>query len=300
MKSLCIYIHYKNREKIPVYVQMYVNELAKYFDEVVIVHNEPYYTINDVKLSEKISFAAFPNEGYDFGLFYNYFSKLDHSQYHQVACINDSNVLFNEFEPIFNWANKQNIDFWGLLDSSEKPWFSTHKNNYHIQSHFLVFNKMAIDSLNNYFSTTEIDLIFNEKDRIKLRRLVIDKWEIGLSRYLFDRGLVGKSYINSERFLEQINIRKPMNLGHKFYVELIEAGLPIIKKKVIMSHSWKNSIRSKTNWETIVEKYGNKLWDIEALITEMKQFKREDGIRFMKISQKNGVTFNKFHLLLGK
>lgn len=272
-------------------MQLYVNELARYFDEVVIVHNEPCYNENQVDFGENISFASFPNQGYDFGLFYNYFSQLDHSKYHQIACVNDSNVLFNDLQAVFKWGNEQNFDFWGLIDSNEKPWFSTHKDNYHIQSHFLVFNKKAIAALLKFLSNSEVELIFREKDPIKLRRLVIDKWEIGLNRFLFESGLIGKSYINSESFLKHKNKRKHANLGHKFFVELIEAGMPVIKKKVILNRSWKNSIQSKTNWETILRKYGNNQWDIEALIAEMKQLKGDTESKFMKkIFNTNGAN----------
>lgn len=275
MKSLCIFIHYKNSASIPIYVQMYVNELTKHFDDVVIVHNEPNYAANETFFNKNISIVAFPKEGYDFGLFYKYFSQIDHNQYHQIACVNDSNVLFNELLPVFRWSNEQNLDFWGLIDSNEKPWFSTHKNNYHLQSHFLVFNRRAILALIDFFSATNINLIYSEKDQKKLRRLVIDKWEIGLSRYLFELGMTGKSFINSNRFLKQINARKPSNLGHKFYNELVEAGLPLIKKKVILSPGTRNPFKKKTNWELIIQKYGNKEWNIQALIHEMKQLRGE-------------------------
>jgi|GEM_PF-6573408 len=40
-----------------------------------------------------------------------------------------------------NWGNSSDADFWGILDSFEKPWFSEHENNRHIQSHFIVFNR---------------------------------------------------------------------------------------------------------------------------------------------------------------
>jgi lipopolysaccharide biosynthesis protein len=273
MKNLCIFIHYKNSASLPVYVQIYVNELTKHFDEVVIVHNEPLFAANETSFNKNISFVAFPKEGYDFGLFYKYFSQIEHSQYHQIACVNDSNVLFNELLPVFSWSKEQDLDFWGLIDSNEKPWFSTHKNNYHIQSHFLVFNKRAIFALIDFFSITNIDLIYSEKDPRKLRRLVIDKWEIGLSCYLLECGMTGKSFIDSNSFLKQNNVRKPANLGHKFYIKLAEAGLPVIKKKVILNHSRINPFKLKTNWETILLKYGNKQWDIEALIAEMKQLR---------------------------
>lgn len=270
MKSLCLFIHYHNSTTLPYYVQVYVNELANHFDEVVIVHNERHLENKEKSLAKNVSLASFPNKGYDFGLFYRYFSQIDPDQYSQIACVNDSNVLLNELSPVFKWSKKQEFDFWGLLDSNEKPWFSTHENNYHIQSHFLVFNKKAIDTLIKYLSNSEIELIFKEDNPKKLRRLVIDQWEIGLSRYLFEAGLKGNSFINSEQFLARNNIKKTSNLAHKFYAKLIEAGMPIIKKKVILTRSWKNSFRSKPKWEVLLRKYGNKEWNLEALIDEMK------------------------------
>jgi lipopolysaccharide biosynthesis protein len=275
MKNLCIFIHYKNSASLPMYVQIYVNELTKHFDEVVIVYNEPLYAANETIFNENISFVAFPEEGYDFGLFYKYFSQIDQLQYYQIACVNDSNVLFNELLPVFIWSKEQDLDFWGLIDSNEKPWFSSHKNNYHIQSHFLVFNKRAIFALIDFFSLTNINLIYSEKDTKKLRRLVIDKWEIGLSCYLLECGLTGKSFINSDSFLKQNNIRKPANLGHKFYIKLAQAGLPIIKKRVILGQSRIFPFKFNSKWEFILQKYGNKQWNIEALIFEMKQLRRE-------------------------
>jgi hypothetical protein len=292
-KSLCLFLHYRNSTAIPVYIQLFVNELAVHFDEVVIVHTEPDY-LKVENINERISFKAFPNEGYDFGLFYNYFSTLDTQQYHQIACINDSNILFNELSPVFNWGNSQRLDFWGLLDSNEKPWFSTHSNNYHIQSHFLIFNKNAILALIDFFSATDIESIFNESDKTKLRRLVINNWEIGLSRYLFDYGLTGKSYINSESFLKKTRLQKPVNLSHKYYKELVESGLPLVKKKVILNSSWFDRFRSKENWELLLENYGNNKWNIDELVAELKYFKKNSSTKSRKIFKKRWQNANKF------
>jgi hypothetical protein len=268
---------------MPLYVQLYVNELSAHFDEVVIVHNEPHYAATKENLSENISFEVYPNEGYDLGLFFKYFSQIDQNQYHQIACINDSNVLFNELLPIFNWGKEQVVDFWGLLDSNEKPWFSEHKKNYHIQSHFLIFNRNAILLLNDYFSSIDIDLIFKEKNVKKLRRLVINNWEIGLSRYLFDCGLKGKSFINSTDFQKQHGLKKPSNLGHTLYAELVESGIPLIKKKVILKQSNGYSFRVKTNWEILFQKFGNEKWNIDALISEMRQLSENSASKFLKV-----------------
>jgi hypothetical protein len=52
----------------------------------------------------------------------------------------------------------------------------------------------------------------------------------------------------------------------------------------------KNSILTKTNWETILHKYGNKQWNIEALIVEMKQLRGENGSKFMKRFKKKELA----------
>ena len=124
MKSLCIFIHYSKFHTIPLYVKLFVSELENYFDEIVIVYNERQLNDNNQFRSSKVTTFASKNDGYDFGHFYRYYSQIDTSCYYQIACINDSNILINRLDHVFKWANDSSLDFWGLLDSHEKPWFS--------------------------------------------------------------------------------------------------------------------------------------------------------------------------------
>jgi hypothetical protein len=40
LKNLCVFIHYSKYSYLPRYVKIYVDELSKYFDQVILVTNE--------------------------------------------------------------------------------------------------------------------------------------------------------------------------------------------------------------------------------------------------------------------
>lgn len=274
-RKLGIFLHFSNFEYIPHYVLLYLRELAGHLDEVMLVTNER--AINNeselVNLGMKTLFVQ--NEGYDLGMFYKAFQTINPHDYQQIACINDSNILFNSLNPVFAWGKIQHVDFWGLIDSYQKPWFSTHQNNYHIQSHFLVFNDKAIDLLPPFFKAIEIEKIFEEKDQVKLRRMVINDWEIGLTQFMMGQGLTCGSFISSQVFSQLYLSGKSKNVGHKLYAELIHSGYPLLKKKVITKHNWKDIFRSKRPWEKLIRKYGDQEWELETLIQELKKMNNE-------------------------
>jgi len=269
-KSICIFTHFSELPHIPQYVLVYVNELSKYFDEVVVAANQRNFTNKQNGFNGNVTIQFFENEGYDLGMFYKVFQTIQHEKYKQIACINDSNILFNKLQPIFEWGKKSQSDFWGLIDSYEKPWFSTHPENYHIQSHFIVFNESAIKYLPAFFENIDIQHILNEKDIEKLRRLVIDRWEIGLSQFLLDKGLRSNSFINSVSFLAE-HKRKGKNITHSHYKELIKEGYPLIKKKIILNKSWRSAFGIAEHWEKLFANYACNEWNISLLIDEIKK-----------------------------
>ena len=274
-KSICVFIHYCKDLQIPQYVSIYVNELSIYFDQVILVTNQRKLEKELISNHTNILTVFVKNEGYDLGMFYKVFQTIDSKQYSQIACINDSNILINKLKPVFEWSKTFNCDFWGIIDSYEKPWFSTHEDNYHIQSHFIVFNQRAIEKLPSFFDSLNIQSILEESDPVKLRQTVIDKWEIGLTRFLIKQGLSAGSYIDSHKFSLQYLSGKKTNVGHKLYAELIQSGYPLIKKKVIIKSRWKDSFRSSHQWEKLIRQYGNQNWEIESMIDELIQIKNE-------------------------
>ncbi|MCX6239280.1 MAG: hypothetical protein NTY07_17265 [Bacteroidia bacterium] len=212
--------------------------------------------------------------GYDFGRFYNYCKTINKDNYYRIACVNDSNILINNLNIVLNWENIVHFDFWGLLDSYERPWFSTSPDNYHIQSHFLVFHKNAIDLLDDYFNSVKIGEFFNEKNQKVLRRKVIDKWEIGLSQFMKSRGLKIGHFLDSGDVTKQFNIRMDSNISHTLYQELLTTGYPLIKKKAIFDQKWGFGKNGPT-WKNLIRMYGNPHWELETLIYELDQMKND-------------------------
>ena len=267
--SLCVFMHYSKQLQVPKYVSIYISELSKFFDQVILVSNQNSINSDLLSANQNISTMFVENEGYDFGMFYKAFQMINPSEYHQIACINDSNILFNSLSEIFRWGLTQPADFWGLIDSNEAPWFSSHLDNYHIQSHFLVFSKNAINWLTAYFETVDTKAIFNEKDPKKLRRLVIDQWEIGLSQFLLNKGLKSASFFSRETLLSKYK-SKGKNITHSLHKELIKEGYPLLKKKIILKKSWRSWFGLQEPWEKLIIKHSFGDWNIPLLIQEIR------------------------------
>jgi lipopolysaccharide biosynthesis protein len=276
-KSLCVFVHFSNNPYIPLYVKIYVDEISKYFDQVILVTNERSAQAEASYKKLNISTVFVKNEGYDLGMFYKVFQSINAEDYVQIACINDSNILFNELLPIFNWSKEHQSDFWGVIDSNQKPSFSTHKNNYHIQSHFIVFNRKAIQKLPEFFDSIIIQDIYDEKSSKLLRQEVIKKWEVGLSQYLINEGLTCKSYIDSQSYCQLYLSGKSTNVSLKLYPELIRSGFPLLKIKVITKGKWKDLFRTRSYWKNLIKKHGSQSWDIESLIKELSLIKLNSG-----------------------
>lgn len=278
-RSLGVFIHFSNSKYIPYYVKLYLRELTNHFDEIILVSN--LRDINDEKVIHDLQIKTFfvKNEGYDLGMFYKVFKSINPKGYHQIACINDSNVLFNKLNTIFEWGKSSGLDVWGLIDSNEKPPFSTHEENYHIQSHFLVFNEKAIALLPAFFNSLDLESIFKETDVQKLRNLVIDQWEIGVSQFMINKGLKIGSYIDGQMYTNIYIPGKIRNISRRLYSQLIESGYSLLKKKVIFNSKFQNFIRFHHSWEKLLHRYGNKEWDIEKLVKELKEFRNNEVFR---------------------
>lgn len=278
-KSLCIFIHFSHSNYIPYYVLLYLKELSFYFDEIIFVANKRVVD-NEKDIPTGVTKRLYvKNEGYDLGMFYKAFQTIKPEEYRQIACINDSNILFNELKTVFDWGQSANLDLWGLIDSMHRPPFSTHKQDYHIQSHFMVFNEKAMALLPAFFDSIHIKNIFSETNIRTVREQVINHWEIGVSQFMIQNGLRIGSYINGQIYTSLYLSGKLRNISIRLYHELIKAGYPLIKKKVILDRNFRNFIRFRPGWKKLMRAYGNKEWDIEKLIHEMVEMRKNDPNR---------------------
>lgn len=280
MRSLCIFSHYYDLNLIPYYVLIYVKELKKYFDDLVLVTNTRHISNLNELPNEGIKIVKVKNEGYDMGMFYKAYKTIDASQYSTIACINDSNILFGKLGFLFEWADKQNLDFWGLMDADIKPSYSINEKNYHIQSHFMVFNKRAIDLLPAYFETIELPSIFNNTDIKEVKRKVILQWEIGLSQFFISQGLSAKSFLDHKKLTAEFQLPSSTNVSLALYAQLIKKGIPLLKKKIVISIKPAILLAGPDHWKLLIKKYSDKEINATILIQELS------GIRYRHIRNK--------------
>lgn len=261
---ICIFIHYSVSESLPYYVKVYIEELSRHFDKVKVLTNNSKIQESNVLFNKNVDFKYNKNQGYDFGMFYRYIISKNLDDYSEIALINDSNILLNRLDTVFNWGRKNDSDFWGMIDSHEKPWFSSHKNNYHLQGHFLVFKNNAINKLIPFLELLDVEEILEEQNTKKLRRLVIDKWEIGLSRYFIEQDLKSDSFIKHEDIRVKYRPKK-QNLTHSLFHELASEGYPLLKRKVIFGKR-KLFKPSDNNWKKTIQDFGNSEWDMVKMV----------------------------------
>ena len=83
---------------------------------------------------------------------------------------------------------------------------------------------------------------------------------------MIKHGLRISSYFESKIYSNLYLSGKVRNISRRLYSELIEAGYPLIKKKVILDRKLRNFLRFKPSWKKLMRQYGNKDWEIESLV----------------------------------
>lgn len=271
MRSLAIFVHYGQGNMLPVAVHTYLAELSRSFDQVLLVYNSRPQQLDLQDLPVNIQAMRVKNEGYDLGMVHKAFQTIDLDVLDQLAVINDSNVLIGKLEPVMTWGRASSHDFWGLLDSYEKPWFSKHLDTYHIQSFFWVFSRRAIQVLADYLASLDMDRIVAEQDAKAVRRLVIDAWEIGLSQYMKEKGIAMGAFIDTAKVAKEYRIPLKKNLSISHYDVLIRLGYPLLKKRVVKKNYYlKTLFHPERRWDRLTTTYGHPDLPIEELIRELR------------------------------
>ena len=137
MSSICLFASYYTSNEMPYYVKVYLTQLRKNFSKTILLSSKQLTKEDSEFLKlENIEYQLEKNEGFDFGLWYKAFQKINVSDYDQIALVNDSCVLFRSLEPFMAWVAKDKADVKGMTYSEAiTP---------HIQSYFMILNKKAI------------------------------------------------------------------------------------------------------------------------------------------------------------
>jgi len=161
------------------------------------------------------------------------------------------------------------------MDSRLRPPFSVHTGNYHVQSHFIVFNHSAISSLKEYLNKINLEEFRNEPDIKKLREKVINVWEIGLSQFLLSKELTSAAFVDSMEYQTKYGKNTDVNVSLKLYDKIIENGVPVVKKKVVFSVKIPDLFSYKRNWKRLIKTYGEQKWPLTELVNELSQLKKD-------------------------
>jgi lipopolysaccharide biosynthesis protein len=224
MRSISFFSSYYNQPNLPLYVKLYLEELTKYFTETVLITSQKEMLPQDKAFLEekKIRLIQTANEGYDFGMWYKGIKEYNISEYDRIGLVNDSCILFGKLDAFFQWVDREDSDYSGFTDS--------YLMDYHIQSYFLVINKKAIPFVLEYFDKNGV---------VKELSEVIKTYEVGLSKYLSEEGLVLKAFFN-------IPDKGEYNYALMGADGLIKLGFPMIKKKIIargyVAERWRSMV----------------------------------------------------------
>ncbi len=270
MKSICFFSSYFQGETLPYYVKFYLENLCPHFTEIVFLNNRKELH-EESKLflqSRGISTMMVDNEGYDFGMWYKAFKAIDTSSYNRVALVNDSCILFKSLDDDFIRINASSADCIGMIISDR---YSTH-----LQSFFLVYNQRVIQTIRNYFL---------EKGIINDYRTVIQTYEIGLCKFLIEKGFCLESlYNNSQRAFAK-------NPSFALITQLIEEGMPLIKKKIVyrnyrgLEYYWIVRMNFETDYRKHIRQIENKyknqsVIDFKSVMAEAPRKNNMDVVLF--------------------
>jgi len=209
MKRLLMFVHYNKNNNLEDYVIYMLENIKTIFKKVIFISNSLLYKDNLKKISglyDKL--ITRENIGFDFGAWKEAIiqeSWEELSGYDNITLINDScfGPLYDLSE-VYNYFEKQNIDFFGLTDYSRMEYGMPITNGpipQHIQSYFMCFKNNIIKSI---VFKKFWDNVINEENV----ELVIQKYETQLTLILKENGFLCSSYIESKD-LVNISFNRP-------------------------------------------------------------------------------------------
>ena len=261
-----VFVHYDRDNLVDDYVYFYLESLQENSSHLVFVTTSSLSESDHLKLSTYCShIIQRDNIGYDFMSYKMGLHSFDYTQYDELLLCNDSvyGPLY-PLEPIFETMKNTSCDFWGMTDNQDI--------SYHLQSYFLVFKSPLLchATFNSFWDGVDI---LDEKQEI------IEKYEVGLTRYFQQHGFSPVSYINfvptlwqkisifsrkltpSKIFYKLSTILKKeyslkrvgkLNVTLYFWKELIlQTKMPFIKIKMLRDNP--NNININTLEKTITQ-----------------------------------------------
>lgn len=169
------------------------------------------------------------NEGLDFGSWQRGLAELRLDDVDELVLTNSSLVgPVRPLAEVFAQMEPRECDFWGLTEGLTPL--------RHLQSYFLVFRRRALRSaaFQSFWSSV---LPYREKAQVVL------SYEVGLSRFLIERGLRPGVLFPYESVMSEFYGRWPRlrgrpNQAYTFAAFLLQRGMPYVKIEALRGVAW--------------------------------------------------------------
>lgn len=210
--KLCLFVMYEPNGELQNFRKVYIEELSLHAKIVVLaagrLNNESQTYLNN----RKIKFYIYPNEGHDFGAWHRGLNEeeIKIQIYDDIIMVNDSCIPVKKLDSFFQWADKNNFDYYGLTSNSQ---IATH-----VQSYFFGWRQKITGLVKEYFNAHGI-IRTGKHD-------VINIYEVGLSDFLRKKKV---------RMWAQypVTISTGHSLPHFGVPLLLDIGFPLIKRSVV-------------------------------------------------------------------
>jgi len=216
-RELCLFVTFSTQSEIKSHVASHVRSFVKKNIDVVLVINtenfdQPIKNIESIP--EGVAICVRENKGFDFGAWSQVMNELNFDKVDRLYWVNDSiygplnDELFNK---LIDRVRNSKSDFLGLT--------FTNKYFFHLQSYFLIFNKRILNC-------DEFFIYMNNIMQLPVKSMVTQFYEIRLTQFLKNLGF------NCEPIYE-LKDKDGSNIVYKYPRELIEAGFPYVKTRLV-------------------------------------------------------------------
>lgn len=217
--KLCIFSHFDREGVIDEYVLNYLLALKSIGCDIVFVSTAKDIQKEELSKLESICSQSIIKEniGYDFGAWSTGINECGRiiENYNTLVLCNDSVYapLF-DLRIMFEKMSERKLDAWSVTDSMDI--------SYHMQSYFLVFGKKILRN-DDFMGIWQRYVVYKNK------RNIIEKYEVGLSKFLLNRGFAIGAYCETKKVSNY-----KTNITHTHWRELIlEYQCPTIKIELL-------------------------------------------------------------------
>ncbi|HTM45798.1 MAG TPA: rhamnan synthesis F family protein [Polyangiaceae bacterium] len=229
MKRVAFFAHFDAQDRIKPPVQALLRGLKPGCARIVFISTSKLSDAELAKLDSLVDQTLLKdNVGLDFGMWQHALARCDLADADELVLVNSSVVgpVF-PLQPILDKMSADPCDFWGMTDNTEIAW--------HLQSYFLVFKRRVLDA--KEFAEFWRSIVAEQP-----KNQIIQKYEVGLTRYLKDRGFNPAAFAataNMRSALQRWWMRLTSRANTTLFspLELLNAGMPFVKVALLKDKS---------------------------------------------------------------